>query len=83
MALNIKDPETDAVARKLARRTGESITEAVLNALKERLARLERGRPQELLRELAIIRKRCAALKVRDARSADEIIGYDSRGIPR
>ncbi len=83
MALNIKDEEADALARKLARRTGETLTEAVLNALKERLARTENARPHDLLRELAAIRKRCAKLKVRDPRSSDEIIGYDRNGLPR
>ena len=83
MALNIKDPEADALARKLARRTGESLTDAVLNALKERLARTEKMRSHDLLTQLATIRRRCAKLKVRDARSADSIIGYDSRGLPR
>ena len=83
MALNIKSEEADALARKLARRTGESLTDAVVNALKERLARTEKARPHDLLRELATIRKRCAKLKVRDARSPDEIIGYDENGLPR
>jgi len=83
MALNIKDPEADALARQLAARTGESLTEAILNALKERLARTERAGGPGLLRELAAIRRRCARLKVKDARSADEIIGYDASGAPR
>lgn len=83
MALNIKDEEADALARKLAQRTGETLTEAVLNALKERLARTESARPRELLRELAAIRKRCARLKVRDARAPEAIIGYDANGLPR
>ena len=39
MALNIKNPEVDALARRLANATGESITEVVLRALRERLQR--------------------------------------------
>ena len=82
MALNIKDREADALARKLARRTGESLTDAVLNALKERLARTEKTRPGDLARELAVIRRRCSRLKVRDGRSAEDIIGYGVDGLP-
>lgn len=83
MALNIKDPEADALARQLAARTGESLTQAVLNALKERLARTEKAGRPGLARELAAIRVRCGKLKVKDARSAEEIIGYDAHGVPR
>lgn len=83
MALSIKDPEADRLARELAARTGESLTEAVLVALRERLAR-ETGRTRTipLREELAAIRRRCAALPVVDNRSADEILGYDDRGLP-
>jgi len=83
MALSIKDPEADRLARELAERTGESLTQAVVVALRERLAR-ETGRTQgvPLRDELAAIRQRCAALPVLDTRSADEILGYDERGVP-
>jgi antitoxin VapB len=39
MSLNIKNPEVHALARELAGLTGESMTEAILVALRERLAR--------------------------------------------
>jgi antitoxin VapB len=83
VALNIKHPEADRLARELAARTGESITEAVLNALRDRLRR-ERGRVRQpsLVEELTAIGKRCAGLPVLDARSADEILGYDDNGVP-
>jgi antitoxin VapB len=83
MALSIKDPEADRLARELAARTGETLTEAVVVALRERLAR-EAGRVRSvpLREELAAIRRRCAALPVVDDRSADAILGYDGRGLP-
>ena len=37
MALSIKSEEADRLARELARRTGETMTEAVTVALRERL----------------------------------------------
>ena len=41
MSLNIKNPEAHALAARLAEKTGETLTEAVTTALRERLARLE------------------------------------------
>lgn len=84
MALSIKHPEADRLARELAARTGESLTDAVINALKDRLRR-EQGRTRgpRLLDEIRDIRRRCAALDVLDRRSAEEILGYDDTGIPR
>lgn len=83
MPLSIKDPEADRLARELAARTGETLTEAVVVALRERLAR-ETGRTRSipLREELTAIRRRCAALPVLDARSPDGILGYDERGLP-
>ena len=46
MALSIKTEEADRLARALARLTGESMTEAVTAALRERLAR-ERARRED------------------------------------
>ena len=83
MALSIEDPEADRLARELAARTGETLTQAIVVALRERLAR-ESGRTKAvpLSDELAAIRRRCAALPVVDARSADEILDYDRHGLP-
>lgn len=83
MALNIKDPETDRLARKLADLTGESITAAVSQSVKERLERLEGAASSDsLLDELARISERCARLPLLDNRSDDEILGYGPDGIP-
>jgi antitoxin VapB len=83
MALSIKHPEADRLARDLAARTGETLTEAVVAALRERLTR-ETGRTSTIpLRdELTAIRRRCAALPVLDDRAAEQILGYDEHGSP-
>jgi len=84
MALSIKHPEADRLARQLAAATGETLTDAIINALKERLRR-ETGRLHgpRLRDELRAIRKRCATLPVIDDRHPDDIIGYDEHGVPR
>ncbi|MGH3730884.1 MAG: type II toxin-antitoxin system VapB family antitoxin [Micromonosporaceae bacterium] len=84
MALSIKNPEADRLARELANRTGETLTEAVVTALRERLARQSgRTRALALREELSAIRRRCASLPVLDDRAPDEILGYDAQGLPR
>jgi antitoxin VapB len=85
MALSLKDPETDRLAREVARLTGESLTEAVRRALAERLERerLRRGQPVRGLAErLLAIARHCASLPDIDTRSPDEILGYDEHGLP-
>ena len=84
MPLNIKHPEAGRLARELAKRTGESITDTVIKALRERLAR-EEGRVciPGLKDEILAIGKRCAALADLDTRCAGEILGYDKHGLPR
>lgn len=83
MALNIKDPDTDRLARTLAAATGETITEAVAIALRERLDRVRghSGGP-DLAAVIEQIARRCSALPVLDNRPPDEILGYDDSGVP-
>ncbi|HJP33685.1 MAG: type II toxin-antitoxin system VapB family antitoxin [Candidatus Latescibacteria bacterium] len=82
MSLNIKDPEADRLARELAGLMGETITQTVTVSLRERLRR-EGGRsPLSLKDEIMEISRRCAALPRRTGSAADDIIGYDERGLP-
>jgi antitoxin VapB len=85
MALSIKDPEADRLAREVAALTGESLTAAVKISLAERLEREKRRRGQKrsLAEQLDELAKECAALPDFDTRSPDEIIGYDEYGVPR
>ncbi len=86
--LNIKRPETYELAKRLAARTGESLTEAVTKALEERLARLEDMRRTNIEERMAKIRElqkdvrayfgdRMPTLKELD----DDM--YDEDGLPR
>lgn len=84
MALNIRNQEAERLADELAKRTGETKTGAVIKALRDRLARVRRQRPKRRLADdLNEIARRCASLPVLDRRPADEILGYDERGLPR
>ena len=83
MALSIKDPEADRLARAVARETGETLTGAVIQSLRERLARVRKPRGRALSGTILEIARRCAALPIRDGRQSDEILGYDERGLPR
>ncbi|QRM46116.1 type II toxin-antitoxin system VapB family antitoxin [Rhizobium sp. BG4] len=84
MALSIKDPETERLARALAEKTGETITVATRKALEERLRRAGNDlRKAALLEDLAASRRRWRDMPVNDDRSADDILGYDETGVPR
>jgi antitoxin VapB len=86
MALNIRDPKAQRLARALSNATGETMTRAVIKALEERLERLRVRREQsrgERAARLMAHGQRFAALPILDHRSPDEIIGYDEVGLPR
>ena len=82
MALSIKNPEADRLARELAQVTGETITEAVLGAIRERLVRETGWSPEGARAEIERIVAEVARLPVLDDRTPDEIIGYDEHGLP-
>ncbi|MEX2648490.1 MAG: type II toxin-antitoxin system VapB family antitoxin [Alphaproteobacteria bacterium] len=80
MALNIKSAEADRLARELADLTGESITEAVTKAVRERIERSQRAKKESIKALLAGIRERVSKLPVLDDRPIDEILGYNEFG---
>jgi len=83
MALSIKSIETEQLAREIAARTGESLTGAIQKALEERLERLNSNRrSQALAAQIDDILKRVDEMPELDARTPDEIIGYDENGLP-
>ena len=83
MQLNIKNDETYQLAAELAELTGETLTDTVTIALRERLDRVKRRRAnRSLVDELDEIALHCASLPVLDARSDEDILGYDEHGLP-
>jgi antitoxin VapB len=86
MHLNIKSDEAHELAAALARLTGESITGAVTQAIRQRLDDERRARSQQALAsELLEIGRRCAAhgaQRQQDRRSHGDFL-YDQRGLPK
>lgn len=83
MAIHIQDPETDRLARELSAVTGETITQAVNAALRERLeskVQAARKSREERIARIEAIIDRVAALPELDRRSEDEILGYNEHG---
>lgn len=82
MAISIKDPDTDRLARELAAITGESLTEAIRTALAERLARHQRPERKYPLQTAARrLQERLASLPVMDQTAGNEL-QYDEHGLP-
>jgi antitoxin VapB len=84
MALNIKNPETEKLARELARRRKQGITAAVTDVLRKEVER-ERRKPrregkEEFHRRIQEIVDEVKKLPVLDDRSPDEILGYNEQG---
>ncbi|MBW1766894.1 MAG: type II toxin-antitoxin system VapB family antitoxin [Deltaproteobacteria bacterium] len=84
MALSIRNPKAEKLARELAAESGENITQAITHSLEERLQRL-RGRSTaiDLFEEIMKISKRCSEISDQDQRSPDEILAYGPAGVPR
>ncbi|MGB8199681.1 MAG: type II toxin-antitoxin system VapB family antitoxin, partial [Pseudonocardiaceae bacterium] len=70
------------LARELAAATGESLTEAVVVALHERLVREHARRGPRMSVRLRRLQSDVALLPVRDPRAPEEIRGYDDHGLP-
>lgn len=84
MSLNIKNDETHRLAQELASLTGESLTAAVTEAVRERLARLKRDRHGRLAERLLEIGRDCAAHLKEPYRSVDHgDLLYGKDGLPR
>lgn len=81
MSLNIKNEETHRMAQELALLTGESMTTAVTEAVRERLTRVKSKGMAERIMKLA---KRCAPLWKEPFKSVDHgDLLYDEKGLPK
>ena len=84
MSLNIKDEKTHRMARELARATGESMTAAVSEAIRERLERVRADSKQDMVERIMKIAKECGPLWKEPCRSIDHgDLLYDEKGLPK
>jgi antitoxin VapB len=84
MSLNIKNEKTHKLARELARLTGESMTVAVNEAIRERLERVRGNSKSSLAERLVEIGKQCAARLKEPYKSMDiDELLYDEKGLPK
>jgi antitoxin VapB len=84
MSLNIKNDEAHRLARELAKATGESMTVAVSEAIRERLERVRGKSSDGLAERLLKIGRDCAAHLKEPYRSMDiDELLYDEKGMPK
>ena len=82
MSLNIKDPEAHRLARAIAQETGETMTHAVTEALRERYERLQRRRSNASVEEMLAIAERAAVHVKRPSLDHGDLL-YDEHGLPK
>lgn len=87
MGILIKNSETEAKVRKLAKRTGRTLTAAIDHAVDQELAKLVPARRkkghvdrEKLAEHLAYFD---SLTRINEDLTDDEIIGYDERGLPK
>jgi antitoxin VapB len=84
MSLNIKNEKTHKLAQELARLTGESMTVAVNEAIRERLERVRGNSKDSLAERLVQIGRECAARLKGPVKSMDiDELLYDEKGLPK
>ena len=84
MGMNIKNKEAYQLTKQLAKLTGESLTTAITEAVRERLDRVRRARGVDVAERLLAIGRDCAAHLKKPFRTIDhgEML-YDERGLPK
>lgn len=81
MALSIKNPKAEELAKEVAKETGETMTQAIIISLEEKLERVRGKRTsKDFVEEIMAISKRISALPDLDPRTPDEILGYNDIG---
>jgi antitoxin VapB len=77
--LYIKNPAAHELAKKVSKKLGVTLTEAVIRSLQDQL----RAKPRPIdWEKVEAIQKEIAALPILDSRTDDEILGYDEFGLP-
>lgn len=83
MAINIKSPDCERLVRELAELTGESITDAIHSAVRERLTReklRKLGNVERSWQRIERIQERIRSFPETESRDA---LTYSERGLPQ
>jgi antitoxin VapB len=84
MGMNIKNKEAYRLTKQLSKLTGESLTAAVTESVRERLDRIRCERGVDLADRLLVIGRDCAAHLKKPFRTIDhDKMLYDERGLPK
>jgi antitoxin VapB len=78
--LYIKNPAAHRLAQQLSKQMGLTLTDTVIHALEEQVRKTLRPLDRK---KIDAICAKVSALPVLDARTPDEILGYDEYGVPR
>ena len=82
MALSIRNPYAEQLARQVSTLTEENITQAIIKALENRLESLKGKKTiVDVEQQILAISQRCGALPDQDQRTDEEIMGYNKDGI--
>jgi antitoxin VapB len=82
--MNIKSKEAYRLTKQLSKLTGESLTTAVIEAVRERLDRVRREHGVDLAERLLAIGRDCATRLKKPFRTIDHgNMLYDDRGLPK
>ncbi len=83
MSLNIKDPKTHKLVRELADETGETLTRAVREAVRERLHRVRKKQSKKpTIEELLEFGRRCRR-HLKGPVPDHAALLYDKDGLPK
>lgn len=83
MAISIRNEDLVQLVRRLAAATGQSVDEALAEAVRVQLATVEGERQVGRNVDVSDLQARIAALPVRDPRPGDEILYDDEFGLPK
>jgi antitoxin VapB len=82
MSLNVKDPEAHRLAQAIADATGESLTRAVVESLRERYSRIRQRHQRASVEEMLAIADR-VAVHLKGPYLDHGALLYDERGLPK
>lgn len=81
-SLNIKDPEARRLAKEISEATGETMTHAVIAALRERRERLRRRDPEAIYAEILAFSEE-ASKHLKQPYVDHAALLYDENGLPK